>query len=442
MEVQINSIINSFLSFKSSTEVQELDETILEALVSVFGVIDKNKKNKKFAKKSNTNILKNHKMQNKKDNIINRVNLILNKLSESNIDNLVIEFLENINQVDLENFEEIQKAFYLKIMSEINFIKIYLQFLKILGYVYWKVQSFDLSFFISVVEAKFKLDYTDFDVDPESKFDFIRELDGETKRINNLILIKNLIEQKFTNESLYNFSDETIIDQTVFLPDIYYWFNSRNRELTQDDKNKIKTILEQPNLNSREIVLLETLIIKNKVAVIANLATSTTTQTTNTQQSSTVTKPQKLTSNSNEIKTDTLKLECENIVEEYVLVKSIDDVKYFIENRCVDALSKNKFCEILLDRYFCSNKENATELIDMVKQLIKSQTLFKSNLSRGLLLINNNWKERAIDFNKPSDKMKSLLITLRNIGITKGIEFLMDQYKVPLNVENKQTNSN
>ncbi len=440
MEVQINSIINSFLSFKSSTEVQELDEKILEALVSVFGVIDKNKKNKKFAKKSNTNILKNHKMQNKKNNSINRVNLILNKLSESNIDNLVIEFLENINQVDLENFEEIQKAFYLKIMSEINFIKIYLQFLKILGYVYWKVQSFDLSFFISVAEAKFKLDYTDFDVEPDSKFDFIRELDGETKRINNLILIKNLIEHKFTNESLYNFSDETIINQTVFLPDIYYWFNSRNKELTQEDKNKIKTILEQPNLNSREIVLLETLINKNKIPVSLNQVTNA--PTTNIQQSSTISKPQKVTSSSNEIKTDTLKLECENIVEEFVLVKSIDDVKYFIENRCIDALSKNKFCEILLDRYFSSNKENATELIDMVKQLIKLQTLFKSNLSRGLLLINNNWKERSIDYNKPSDKMKSLLITLRNIGITKGIEFLMDQYKVPLNVENKQTNTN
>ncbi len=440
MEVQLNSKflenldINSFLSFKSNTDVQELDENILETLVGIFGTIDKNKKNKKFAKKSNINILKNQKIQNKKDNIINRVNLILNKLSESNIDSLVIEFVENINQVDLENFEEIQKAFYLKIMSEINFIKIYLQFLKILGFVYWKVQSFDLSFFLSVVEAKFKLDYTDFDVEPDSKFDFIRELDGETKRINNLILIKNLIEQKFTSEKLYDETDQIIINQSVFLPDIYYWFNSRNRDISSDEKNQITTLLKKQGLNSREIVLLESLLNKNNKQKQSNV------QPIQSNTPAIVSKPIKQVDASSEIKTDTLKLECENIIEEYILIKSIDDVKYFIENRCIDAISKNKFCENLIDKYFMSNKENSTELIELVKQLIKSQTLYKSNLSRGLLLINNNWKEKSIDYNKPSDKMKTILTTLKNIGITKGIEFLMDQYKIPMNNDiNKQS---
>ena len=66
----------------------------------------------------------------------------------------------------------------------------------------------------------------------------------------------------------------------------------------------------------------------------------------------------------------------------------------------------------------------------MIKELIKSQTLFKSNLSRGLLIINSNWKEKSIDYNKPTYKMKVLLTTLKSIGITKGIEFLMYQYKI------------
>ena len=44
MEVQLNSTINLFLSFKSNTEVQELDQHVLENLVSIFGIIDKNKK--------------------------------------------------------------------------------------------------------------------------------------------------------------------------------------------------------------------------------------------------------------------------------------------------------------------------------------------------------------------------------------------------------------
>lgn len=419
MEVQLNSNINLFLSFKSNAEVQELDDNVLENLVSIFGIIDKNKKNKKLLKKSNINILKNHKIQNKKDNIVNRVNLFLNKLSETNIDVLTIEFLENINQVDIENFEEIQKTFYLKIISEINFIKIYLQFLKVLGFVYWKVQSYDLSFFISIVESKFRLDYTEFDIEPESKFVFVREIDGETKRINNLILIKNLIEQKFINEILNDNLDHFIISQTVFLPDIYYWFNSRNKELSNDEKNKINELLKNQNLNSREIVLLENLINKtNKLKQVSNIT-------------NTVKQPLK-TTESAEIKTDTLKLELDNIIEEYILIKSVDEIKYFIENRCSDAISKNKFCESILDKYFKSNKETSNELIELLKQLIKSQILFKSNLSRGLLLINNNWKDRTSDYNKPVEKMKGILNILKSIGITKNIEFLFEQYKISL----------
>ncbi len=421
--------IKSFLSFKTNDSTQELDSKTLELLYELFGSVDKNKKYKKNVKKQNFNILKNQKVQNKKESIVNRVNLILNKLSESNIDSLIIEFLENINQVDLENYEEIQKTFYLKIMSEINFIKIYLQFLRIIGYLYNHVQQYDLSFFYSIIESKFKLDYTDFDINPESKFDFIRELDGEPKRINNLILIKNLIEYKFVSEKLYSECDEIIINQDIFLPDIYHWFNSKNRELSGEEKDKIKLHLKKSSITQRETVLLESLV--NKKLNKPNTQTNSSSQSN--QQSplvQTVQSVQTTNSSNSMVKTDTLKLECENIIEEYILIKSIDDIKYFIENRCVDAISKNKFCENLIEKYFLSNKENSNDIIELIKQLVKSQTLYKSNLSRGLLLIYNNWKERSIDYNKPIDKMKILLSILKNIGITKGIEFLMDQYKI------------
>jgi hypothetical protein len=411
--------INTFLSFKTNEGVQELDSKTIELLNELFGSVDKNKKGKKFIKKPNVNILKNQKIQSKKENIVNRVNLILNKLSESNMDNLVIEFLENINQIDLDNWEEVQKTIYLKILSEINFIKIYLQFLRILGWVYKQVQKYDLAFFFSIVESKFRLDYTDWDVDPESKFDFIRELDGETKRINNLILIKNLVENKLVTEKLIVDCDKLILEQKVFLPDIYHWFNSKTRDLTEQEKDKIKSHLKKTGITPRETVLLESLINK-KIVKVNELATES--------------KPKIKVEIDKSIKTDTLNLECENIIEEYILIKSLDDIKYFINNRCIDAISKNKFCENLIDRYFMANKENSSELIDLVKELIKTQTLFKSNLSRGLLLIHNSWKEKSIDYIKPTDKMKVLLTTMKSIGITKGIEFLIDQYKISVEV--------
>ena len=443
--------ISNFLSFKMDSNTQELNNTILEVLNSLFGSVDKNKKIKKNIKKPNINILKNQKIQNKKDIIGNKVNLILNKLSESNIDSLVIEFLQNINQVDLENFEEVQKTFYLKIIAEINFIKIYLQFLKILGFLYQKVQGYNLSFFYSLVESKFKLDYSDYNIDAGSRLDFINEQDGELKRINNLILIKNLVESKMINTNIYDFCDNTIITQNIFLPDIYHWYSSKNRDLTLDEVEQIKTLLKKEGVSSRETVLLENLINrKNKpvpieliqvqvskqqnTPVVPVSVVQTVVNKITTQNQSYVEKQKPQEKESEKIKTDTLQLECENIIDEFLIVKSIDDIKYFIETRCIDAISKNKLCEYIIDRYFMCNKENANELIELMKQLTKSHTLYKSNLSRGLLLVYSNWKEKSIDYVKPTDKMKNILTTLKNIGITKGIEFLLDQYKIQINM--------
>ena len=70
----------------------------------------------------------------------------------------------------------------------------------------------------------------------------------------------------------------------------------------------------------------------------------------------------------------------------------------------------------------------ADEIIQLIKQLVKWRILFKSNFSRGLLLIYNNWDDLLIDFNNPIVKIKLLLSTLKSIGITKGLEELLEKY--------------
>ena len=183
--------INTFLSFKKNDDVQNLDNHTIELLNKLFGNIDKHSK-KKLIKKTNINILKNQKIQNKKDNIINKINLILNKLSATNIDNLIVEFLDNVNQVFINDFEEIQKTFYLKMLSEINFIKIYLEFLKNIGFIYNKAypsENYNLSFFYSIIEVKFKADYINFKIPDE--YNFLNKYNNEADRINNLIIITN-----------------------------------------------------------------------------------------------------------------------------------------------------------------------------------------------------------------------------------------------------------
>jgi hypothetical protein len=394
--------LNVFLSYKTYNDVQELDSNTQDLLSVLFGNTEKYKNLKKT--KKNINILKNQKLQNKKDSIVNRVNLILNKLSESNIDNLIIEFIENINQVSLENFEDIQKAFYFKMMSEINFVKIYLKFLKIIGYLYNKVQSYDLSFFISIVEYKFNIDYMQVPINSEDKYNFLIEMEGETKRINNMTLIKNLVELDIISDKLLPVCDKVILNQKTYLPDIYHWFNSKNRELNKNEIDVIKSILSSIN-TPRDKILLENLINKVKTS-----------------------QPQVKEVEREVVVGDTLRLETENIIDEYVLIKSFDDIKHFIDTRCLDAIAKNKFCEQLVDKYFLVNIESSQDIIELIKSLIKSHALFKSNLSRGVIMLNNNWKDKSIDYNKPIMRMKTLLSMMKSIGITKGLESLIEYY--------------
>ena len=412
--------INYFLSFKKQDTVQELDTETLNLIKKLLGTIDRNRRHKKPLNKQNNNILKNKQIQTKKDNIVNRVNLILNKLSESNINNIILEFVENINQVSEEQFDQIQKTIYLKVLSEIKFVDIYLQFIKILGLVYKQVQGHDFSYFISIIESKFRHDYTNWDIDAGSKFDFIKDLNGETNRINNLILVSNLVERKILSDKIIVECDELILKQTLFLPDIYYWFNAKNRVLTEQEKNQVNTYIKNNGISQREIVLLESLVNKQ----------SNPTQSSKSNPSAIQSNPSAIQSNPVNIKTDTLQLECDNIIEEYILIKSLDDVEYFITNRCSDAISKNKFCKILFNEYFSSNKEKSGEIFDLIKALIKSESLFKLNIIKGILLINNNWKELSIDYLNTKDKMKVLLTMFKINGITKGIEFIMDQYKI------------
>ena len=406
--------IKQFITFKTYNDTFELDKNIFNLFKSLFNGIDKNKKHKKFAKKVNTNILKNQTVQNNKDIISNKINLILNKLSESNIDNLIIEFIQNINQIDHDTFNEIQKTFYLKIISEINFVKIYIKFLKIIGYLYNKVQGYNLSYFYSIVESKFKFDYTEQFIIPSNLSYFIKNIINDTgHRINNLIIINNLIDNNMLAKSIYDYCDNIILNQEINISDIYNWFNLKNRQLTENEINNITIILGKNICSPRDVILLENLI--NKTNIIEN----TINHASNVIQSYTPV-----------IKSDAFNNQCNNILEEYLIENTLDDIKYFIDTVCIDTNTKNKFSEYLFYHYFTENIDSSMIIFDLIKQIIKNQYLFKSNLSKGLLLFNNTWKTQITKYINPINKMKKLLLLLKTTGITKGIEFLINQYKV------------
>jgi hypothetical protein len=406
--------ISTFMLFKTHNDTQELNNEIIKKLNMIFPDYDKKNKMKN---KNKTNILKNQKIQTQKENIFNKVNLILNKLSEKNIDNLVIEFIDNINQVNIDTFKEIQKTFYLKIISEINFINIYLDFLKIISFIYNKVQQYDISYFYDIIESKFKSDYTNYQISADDPLNFINDLNGESNRVNNLTLLNSLIQNKFISNNIYKYCDNIIIEQELFLSDIYYWFNNRKNNLLDTEILKIKQILNKSDISPRDSILLKNLINKNE-----HVDENENKPIKQVIKKMDISKPK--------IVTNTINLECTHIIEEYLLMKSIDDIKYFIDTRCVDTINKNKFCEILINKYFLSNKETSDEIIQLIKQLVVSHILFKSNYSRGLIMIYNNWEELSIDYDNSIPKMKLLLTTLKSIGITKGLENLLEKYLI------------
>lgn len=341
--------VDYILSFKTHQDTQYLDEYTINYITKLSLFNDNKHRNNK--KNQNNQLLKNPKMQILKDNLDNRVNLILNKLSENNMDNLLLEFVNNIGNILQSDYENIQKTFYLKMISEINFMKIYLSFLININTIYTKVFNYSLKHFIDILETKFIHDYV-----VPSDNEFIITLDGETRRINNLLIIKNCITVGIMSDKLTNECSDKLLNQTKYLPDVYYWFNDGVDKKYID---KIKNLLSTPNIQTRDKVLLENLfVIKqvNKVDKVVEVG---------------------------HINKDTLQLEINNILEEYILMENYEDVVYFIEKKCTDAIKKNKLCLAITEYYFI---ELNTKLLDLMKRLFNSKMIFHTNIKSGISL--------------------------------------------------------
>jgi len=249
-----SEILKKFLSFKDLAENLNLDPDIEKTFMVLF--------ESKLSKKKNNNILKNPKLQEKKHNISNKINLILNKLTENNINNLILEFIDTIGLIDKIQFEEVQKVFYIKILTDIKFLKIYLEFLKIITYIYNKFYEikisdiYTLEYFFSIIELKFKKNYLNIKLN--NKFAFIDNFTDDKYRENNLFLIMNLVDYNLMNPNLLNYCDNIILKQKFYFSDIYFWYSKR--QLDSNHINQIKIILENNIINTRDKILLKNLI--------------------------------------------------------------------------------------------------------------------------------------------------------------------------------------
>ena len=390
-----NFDIQTFMNFKNHEESQNLNSDVIECILNYF--TSNNKYKYKNQQKKIGNILKNPKLKIMKDKISNKINLILNKISENNIENLVIEFIENIRINNIEEYNDFLKIFYNKILSEINFLKFYLKFFIIIGEVYLSVYDFSLEYFYKLIENKFNFDYYNI---LDEEYDFLRELNDESRRLNNLTIIQEMYKLNFFKENFLKVIEELLLKQSNHIGDLYFWF--KNNELTNDNKIKIKGLIDD-NIQLRNKILLENLINNDtpKLEIISSNIINKKNQDNNTN------------------------IELENMFEEYLFIDNYESLEEYIHINCKDALGKNKFCEFIILKYFNLDKEDSNKIFFLLKALVKKKILFKSNLSRGLLNICNKGN---------TAKIKSLLIFLKSMGITNGLENLMNKYNIEINI--------
>jgi hypothetical protein len=243
--------ITSFINLRFEEDCQIFDSDIVQFILETFNCKEKNK----FYKKSSIiKNFKNSKIKIIKDKKSNKINLILNKISENNIDNLVIEFIENIKINSIEDYHEFLETIYCKIISEISFFKFYFDFFQNISSIFFLENNFDNSYFYNLIESKFNYDYKNV----ETNFDIINSLSKEEDVIlNNLYLIKELVNINIFNNDLEKYIETILIQQTIYISHIYHWY--KDVKLDENQINQIKNICKN-NINTRDKILLENLI--------------------------------------------------------------------------------------------------------------------------------------------------------------------------------------
>jgi len=388
------------LTYKNNNEYLILDKKIINNILELFKKSTTKSNKVKIFKKNN--ILKNSKFRLNKNKISNKTILILNKVSESNINKLLVEFINNI-LVDNENdFKIVQEEFFIKIVKDSNFITFYIQFItKIFQIIYYNKKYLPI-YFLNIIEKSLKATYQNEKITDE--FSFL-DIKSDEYRKNVLKLIYNLNNLNYFNDYI-TIVDNILLNQNKYIEDIYFWFNLV--PINQEYKNIIKNKLELLDLNFRDNILLTNLLENNFTKDIKKVNTSV------------LIDDNKVI---NKNKENTFKIQINNTIEEFNYLKSQIEVIEFINLFCTDYNKKHLFIFTLLDYYFSNNNSIISEYLKLFTILIKKKIILKNLLSKTLYLYIS--KNKSVNENKLIEFVKFL----KKNNITKNIEFLHTKFQ-------------
>ena len=233
--------IEFLLSFKNNKELQKLDESFIKSLSGIFNKSFSKKVKKKIVKPVlKCNLLKNNKLQTAKNKTENKMNLILNKLSKNNFNEIIEEFLTTFSELEQEDYNIILQTLYIKILKDEKFMSLFYKFYVIINNIYRSIFYLSNELLINLIETKVNYDYNNIELDENMAF--LASLDKEEHRINNLNLIIYFIESNNFKDDIIKHISKTIV-KTNFIPDINFWFFNKiikNYESVENYHNILK----------------------------------------------------------------------------------------------------------------------------------------------------------------------------------------------------------
>jgi hypothetical protein len=243
------------------------------------------KSNIKIKKRKFTpEIIKLKELNNKKKSISSKITQIINKISIVNYQDIVIEFLQNINLDDDDYLQYFNEIFLNKIFTENNFAKSFAYFFKDLSYGIKYYFNKDLS--LELQENYFN------QIINNDKYE-------EVKYENLLTFFYYLIENQYYNKDLYHKIFLELYNNNLFYL-VYIWL-SLNKEILNKYKFYIEKI-DKTKLDNRTIVLLDNIhkTEEKQKIFIKNVKNK-------------------------------LEVEIENIFEEYLELEDEDEIKLYIK---------------------------------------------------------------------------------------------------------------
>jgi hypothetical protein len=264
---------------------------------------------------------------------------------------------------------------------------------------------------------------------PEEFINNIKETinnNDDNERNASFIIIKMLVKYEFFNKKIIDFMSNNIIktqDKSRYI-DCYNWFNGIDSITLDNYKDDILSIAikcNNENMN-REKILIESLI---DIKIAESIDITETTESTESTETTHIEEIEEVKTIETVEASDSFNTSLINILEEYQFIKSVEEIIEFINIECQDINNKNSFCMEVINSF----SNNIAEGLNLIDTLIKKRVLFKSNISKGLVMFLNK-NENIINNN-----IVQILKYLKTNNITKNIEHIFKRYKVKLYYE-------